>query len=111
LGRRRRHTSQEAIRLTSGHIRIHCIPHDPRTTGRQNPRQELLLYREGNVRGPRFPGRLRGLCHLRWELVWHKQENDLGSKEKGRLIVLDIEMNGVKQMKANPSIDARCVFI
>jgi guanylate kinase len=27
------------------------------------------------------------------------------------VVVLDIEMQGVKQMKANPSIDARYVFI
>lgn len=27
------------------------------------------------------------------------------------IVVLDIEMQGVKQMKANPSIDARYVFI
>ncbi|PWY76912.1 P-loop containing nucleoside triphosphate hydrolase protein [Aspergillus eucalypticola CBS 122712] len=31
--------------------------------------------------------------------------------EKGPVVVLDIEMNGVRQMKANPSIDARYVFI
>ncbi|KAJ5545895.1 Guanylate kinase [Penicillium frequentans] len=30
---------------------------------------------------------------------------------KGRVVVLDIEMHGVKQMKANPSIDARYIFI
>lgn len=30
---------------------------------------------------------------------------------KGLVVVLDIEMNGVKQMKANSSIDARYVFI
>ncbi|KAL6230602.1 hypothetical protein BDW75DRAFT_63281 [Aspergillus navahoensis] len=30
---------------------------------------------------------------------------------KGLVVVLDIEMNGVKQTKANPSIDARYVFI
>jgi guanylate kinase len=30
---------------------------------------------------------------------------------KGLVVVLDIEMQGVKQMKANPSIDARYVFI
>lgn len=30
---------------------------------------------------------------------------------KGRIVVLDIEINGVKQMKANPRIDARYVFI
>ncbi|KAJ5636603.1 guanylate kinase [Penicillium longicatenatum] len=30
---------------------------------------------------------------------------------KGRVVVLDIEMDGVKQMKANPSIDARYIFI
>ncbi|RAH62177.1 hypothetical protein BO85DRAFT_445599 [Aspergillus piperis CBS 112811] len=31
--------------------------------------------------------------------------------EKCRVIVLDIEMNGVKQMKASSSIDARYLFI
>ena len=31
--------------------------------------------------------------------------------EKGLVVVLDIEMNGVKQVKANPGIDARYVFI
>ncbi|KAJ5698164.1 Guanylate kinase [Penicillium macrosclerotiorum] len=30
---------------------------------------------------------------------------------KGRIVVLDIEMNGVKQMKSNSGIDARYVFI
>jgi guanylate kinase len=30
---------------------------------------------------------------------------------KGLVVVLDIEMNGVKQMKADSSIDARYVFI
>ena len=30
---------------------------------------------------------------------------------KGLVVVLDIEMHGVKQMKANSSIDARYVFI
>ncbi|KAJ5131478.1 uncharacterized protein N7515_007517 [Penicillium bovifimosum] len=30
---------------------------------------------------------------------------------KGLVVVLDIEIQGVKQMKANPSIDARYVFI
>ncbi|KAL5357623.1 P-loop containing nucleoside triphosphate hydrolase protein [Aspergillus floccosus] len=30
---------------------------------------------------------------------------------KGLIVVLDIEMQGIKQMKANPSIDARYVFI
>ncbi|KAK1144399.1 hypothetical protein N8T08_005552 [Aspergillus melleus] len=30
---------------------------------------------------------------------------------KGLAVVLDIEMQGVKQMKANPSIDARYVFV
>lgn len=30
---------------------------------------------------------------------------------KGLVVVLDIEMNGVKQIKANPSIDPRYVFI
>jgi guanylate kinase len=30
---------------------------------------------------------------------------------KGLLVVLDIEMNGVKQIKANSSIDPRYVFI
>ncbi|KAJ5092777.1 Guanylate kinase [Penicillium angulare] len=30
---------------------------------------------------------------------------------KGLIVVLDIEMNGVRQMKANPSIDPRYVFI
>ncbi|RDW78891.1 guanylate kinase [Aspergillus mulundensis] len=30
---------------------------------------------------------------------------------KGLVVVLDIEMQGVKQMKANPSIEARYVFI
>ncbi len=30
---------------------------------------------------------------------------------KGLVVVLDIEMKGVKQMKAKPSIDARYVFI
>ncbi|KAE8153596.1 P-loop containing nucleoside triphosphate hydrolase protein [Aspergillus avenaceus] len=30
---------------------------------------------------------------------------------KGLIVVLDIEMQGVKQMKANPSFDARYVFI
>lgn len=30
---------------------------------------------------------------------------------KGLVVVLDIELQGVKQMKANPSIDARYVFI
>ncbi|KAJ5929152.1 Guanylate kinase [Penicillium verhagenii] len=30
---------------------------------------------------------------------------------KGRIVLLDIEMHGVKQMKANPSIDARYIFI
>ncbi|KAJ5302291.1 hypothetical protein N7508_007154 [Penicillium antarcticum] len=30
---------------------------------------------------------------------------------KGLVVVLDIEMQGVRQMKANPSIDARYVFI
>ncbi|OQD75821.1 hypothetical protein PENDEC_c006G01399 [Penicillium decumbens] len=32
-------------------------------------------------------------------------------RAKGLVVVLDIEMNGVKQMKANSSIDARYVFI
>ncbi|KAE8349421.1 P-loop containing nucleoside triphosphate hydrolase protein [Aspergillus coremiiformis] len=31
--------------------------------------------------------------------------------EKGRVVVLDIEMHGVRQMKANPGIDARYVFV
>lgn len=31
--------------------------------------------------------------------------------DKGLIVVLDIEMDGVKQMKANPGIDARYVFI
>lgn len=30
---------------------------------------------------------------------------------KGLIVVLDIEMQGVEQMKAHPSIDARYVFI
>ncbi|KAJ5318474.1 guanylate kinase [Penicillium atrosanguineum] len=31
--------------------------------------------------------------------------------EKGLVVVLDIEMNGVKQVKANSSVDARHIFI
>lgn len=30
---------------------------------------------------------------------------------KGRVVVLDIEMHGVQQIKANKSLDARCIFI
>lgn len=31
--------------------------------------------------------------------------------DKGRVVVLDVEMGGVQQLKANPAIDARYVFI
>lgn len=32
-------------------------------------------------------------------------------ESKGRVVVLDIEMHGIQQIKANKSLDARCVFI
>lgn len=32
-------------------------------------------------------------------------------ESKGRVVVLDIEVHGVQQIKANKSLDARCVFV